>query len=110
MRQGLCRDWGALDLPNSGLQRLPPGACFCLPHLQELLLEGNQMDWLEGQVFLGLRRLERLDLSNNPLVTLGEAWLAHLPELTTLNLLNTSIMLSPTWDFWGPENLHDLRL
>ncbi|XP_045715276.1 toll-like receptor 12 [Phyllostomus hastatus] len=101
---------GVLDLSHNGLQSLPPGAFSCLPHLQELLLRGNQLDWLEGQVFQGLRRLERLDLSYNPLVTMGEAWLAHLPELTTLNLLSTSIMLSPTWDFWGPENLHDLRL
>nr|KAF6445383.1 hypothetical protein HJG59_018204 [Molossus molossus] len=51
-----------------------------------------------------------LDLGKNPLVALGEGWLAPLPALTTLNLLNTQIVLSSAWDFWGPESLRNLRL
>ncbi|XP_016075250.1 PREDICTED: toll-like receptor 12 [Miniopterus natalensis] len=99
-----------LDLSRNGLQSLPPATFSCLPHLRELLLNGNQLVWLEGQVFQGLRRLEMLNLGNNPLVALGEGWWVPLPALTTLNLLNTRIVLSSAWDFWGPESLQDLRL
>lgn len=99
-----------LDLSYNVLHSLPPATFSCLPHLRELLLQENQLVWLEGQVFQGLRRLEMLDLGENPLVALGEGWLAPLPALTTLNLLNTQIVLSSAWDFWGPESLRNLRL
>ncbi|XP_036302090.1 toll-like receptor 12 [Pipistrellus kuhlii] len=100
----------ALDLSSNELHSLAPATFSCLSHLRELLLQVNQLVRLEGQVFQGLRRLEMLDLSNNPLEALGEGWLAPLPALTTLNLLKTHIVLSPAWDFWGPESLQDLRL
>lgn len=100
----------ALDLSSNELRSLAPDTFSCLSHLQELLLQMNQLVWLEGQVFQGLRRLEMLDLSNNPLEALGKGWLAPLPALTTLNLLKTLIVLSPAWDLWSLESLHDLRL
>ncbi|KAM7099798.1 LOW QUALITY PROTEIN: toll-like receptor 12 [Molossus nigricans] len=99
-----------LHLSYNALHSLPPATFSCLPHLRELLLQGNQLVWLEGQVFQGLRRLEMLDLGKNPLVALGEGWLAPLPALTALNLLNTQIVLSSAWDFWGQESLRNLRL
>lgn len=99
-----------LNLSNSGLLTLSPGTFSCLSHLRELLLQRNQLVSLEGQVFQDLWSLEILDLSRNPSVNLGEGWLAPLPSLTTLNLLDTHILFRPTWGFWGPESLHNLRL
>lgn len=100
----------AMDLSGNGLQGLAPATFSCLAHLRELLLQRNRLVRLEGPVFQGLRRLQMLDLSNNPLEALGEGWLAPLPALTTLNLLKTHIAPGPAWDFWGPESLQDLRL
>ncbi|XP_003415338.1 toll-like receptor 12 [Loxodonta africana] len=100
----------ALDLSNNGLYTMFPDTFSCLPHLRELLLQGNQLFHLDGQVFQGLRRLQTLDLSRNPLAALGKGWLGSLPALTTLNLLDTQIVLSSAWDFWGPERLNNLRL
>ncbi|KAM8791297.1 LOW QUALITY PROTEIN: toll-like receptor 12 [Rhynchonycteris naso] len=99
-----------LDLSNTGLRGLSPATFSCLPHLRKLQLQRNQLVWLEGQVFQGLRRLEVLDLGKNPLTSLGAGWLFPLPALITRNLLYTHKVLSPAWDFWGPENLHNLKL
>uniref|UniRef100_A0A8C9AAE0 TIR domain-containing protein n=1 Tax=Prolemur simus TaxID=1328070 RepID=A0A8C9AAE0_PROSS len=84
----------ALDLSMNGLHTLPPATFSCLPHLRELLLQGNQLVCLESQVFQGLQRLETLNLGKNPLVTVGEGWLAPLPALNTLSLLDTRMVLS----------------
>ncbi|KAM4805524.1 toll-like receptor 12 [Urocitellus parryii] len=99
-----------LNLSDNRLLALSPATFSCLSHLRELLLQRNQLVSLEGEVFQDLWKLEILDLSTNPLVNLGGGWLAPLPSLTTLNLLNTHILFRPTWGFWGPESLHHLRL
>lgn len=102
-----CRSWICRAVRCSAC---PPAAFSCWPYLRELLLQGKQLVWLEGQAFQGLRRLEMLDLGENPLAALGEGWLAPLPALTTLNLPNTQIVLSSARDFWAPESLRNLRL
>uniref|UniRef100_A0A8D2CK41 TIR domain-containing protein n=1 Tax=Sciurus vulgaris TaxID=55149 RepID=A0A8D2CK41_SCIVU len=107
---GLVSGLWTLNLSNNGLRTLPPATFSCLPHLRELLLQGNQLVSLDSQVFQDLWRLEILDLGRNPLVNLGEGWLAPLPSLTTLNLLDTHILFRSTWGSWGPESLHNLRL
>ncbi|MBZ3889926.1 Toll-like receptor 12 [Sciurus carolinensis] len=107
---GLVSGLWTLNLSNNGLRTLPPATFSCLPHLRELLLQGNQLVSLDSQVFQDLWRLEILDLGRNPLVNLGESWLAPLPSLTTLNLLDTHISFRSTWGSWGPESLHNLRL
>ncbi|EHB04579.1 Toll-like receptor 12 [Heterocephalus glaber] len=99
-----------LNLSRNQLHTLLPATFSCLPNLQELFLQGNQLIFLDRQVFQGLGRLEILDLSKNPLVELSEGWLASLPALTTLNLLETHILLNPTWGFWGPKSPNNLRL
>ena len=72
-----------------------------LPQLRELLLQGNQLICLQGQAFQGLRRLGKLDLAKNPLVDLGKGWLAPLPEVTALSLLDTRMVLSSALGFQG---------
>nr|XP_002720710.1 toll-like receptor 12 isoform X1 [Oryctolagus cuniculus] len=100
----------ALDMSGNGLRILPPATFSCLPQLQELELQINQLTHLEGQMFQGLQRLMTLNLHSNPLVSLGEGWLAPLRALTSLNLLNTHVELSSAGAFWGAESLQDLKL
>ncbi|KAM6174090.1 toll-like receptor 12 [Erethizon dorsatum] len=99
-----------LNLSSNQLHTLLPATFSCLPNLQELLLQRNQLVFLDGQVFQGLGRLEILDLNKNPLVELSEDWLTSLPSLTTLNLLDTGILLNSAWGFRGPESLNNLSL
>lgn len=99
-----------LDLSGNRLRILPPAAFSCLPHLRELLLRYNQLLSLEGYLFQELQQLETLKLDGNPLLHLGKNWLAALPALTTLSLLDTQIRMSPEPGFWGAKNLHTLSL
>ncbi|XP_034359846.1 toll-like receptor 12 [Arvicanthis niloticus] len=99
-----------LNLSGNGLRILPPATFSCLPHLRELLLQDNKLLSLEGHLFQELQQLETLKLDRNPLFNLGKNWLAALPALTTLSLLDTQIVLSPDPGFWGAKNLHTLSL
>lgn len=99
-----------LNLSGNGLRILPPATFSCLPHLRELLLQDNQLLSLEGHLFQDLQQLETLKLDRNPLLNLGKNWLAALPALTTLSLLDTQIELSPDPGFWGAKNLLTLSL
>ncbi|WP_123356698.1 NEL-type E3 ubiquitin ligase domain-containing protein [Pseudomonas frederiksbergensis] len=91
-----------LDVSGSGLTAVPIAAGD-LVKLTRLDLSGNAIvgDLALGQGFDGLRKLEYLDLHNNPLNSLD---VSHMPRLKALDLRATNLHEWPT----GVQDLPEL--
>jgi len=103
-----------LNLPNSGIKGIVPGAFENMDQLERLDLGRNQLTELKASTFRGLRRLRKLKLRLNdihevePFAFLG---LHHLKELdlSSSSFRQTSTRLVPGC-FAGLGKLRELKL
>lgn len=83
---------------------------FILPKLNVLLLTGNQLKELPGRSFVGLNRLETLDLSANQISTIHREAFFGLLNLKHLRLHSNRLKQVPTLSFFHLQCLATLNM
>ena len=86
---GLGASLSALGLPNNRLTSVP--ALASLKRLERLDLSNNRIRSIDAGAFRGLERLRFLDLNGNGLETLGPGAFKWTPSLRTLHLGNNRL-------------------
>jgi Leucine-rich repeat (LRR) protein len=99
-----------LDLTNSQLEAIPPGAFSQLEQLTLLSLCRNQLSSISLQALLPLERLSRLDLSSNQLTVIPPGAFATMKKLARLNLSNNQLTAIPPDAFSSLKQLTDLNI
>ncbi|XP_078612818.1 uncharacterized protein LOC144882711 [Branchiostoma floridae x Branchiostoma japonicum] len=112
--------YGVFDLPNLEILRLPfnsidsfatgSGPFIGLNNLKQLILTGNAITTVSGDVFTGLSTLENLYLDNNDINTITSSAFTGLSSLQLLDLSTNAIDAVSTGTFYGLPVLQTLVL
>ena len=99
-------------LQNNSLGVLAPGLFTGLEHLTLLDLSSNDLssEWVNGETFRGLVRLNVLNLAHNRLTKIDSILFRDLYSLQMLNLENNKIFYINEEALSGMYNLHTLIL
>lgn len=81
-----------------------------LVNLFYMKISGNTWSQIKNETFAGLEKLERLDLSNNEILTIDDGGLLGLPNLISLDLTQNQIKVIQSKLFHTMQNLEYLML
>ncbi|KAM9385810.1 uncharacterized protein KZ484_007373 [Pholidichthys leucotaenia] len=95
---------------NNKLRELPSDIFCCLPNLEKLSLESNDLQYLHPQLFSKLTNLTILVLNNNKLESLPENIFRGLEGLLTIGLVNNKLKTVPGDVFQSNSFLKSLTL
>lgn len=97
-----------LDLSNNGITKINQEIFKYLINITSLILRSNNISDFDSDTFVNLTKLERLDLSKNPLI-LQKGFISN-SYLTTLNLNDCGLSEIPDETFSGIKQLVNLTL
>ncbi|XP_041983283.1 insulin-like growth factor-binding protein complex acid labile subunit [Aricia agestis] len=99
-----------LELAGGELRALPAAAFARTPHLEHLLLWGNNMAAIHADALRGLARLRTLSLNTNALTTLPPTLLRATPALRTLHAYGNKLADLPTDLLAGLQHLEEVKI
>ncbi|KAJ3214442.1 hypothetical protein HDU67_001682, partial [Dinochytrium kinnereticum] len=98
-----------LDLSDNRISEVPVDLGKRCPELREVYLRNNRLGWVATDAFLGLVRLEVLDMAKNGLSVFGEFALCPLP-VPAFETNHSCIILAEPHFFSSLRRLHTLIL